>query len=119
MIGAPFRSQGWRPATGLDCAGLVWAAYAAAGRELVRPVDYPLRGWPRDRIEAGLVAAGFCAAVDAVRVGDVALIVHPARQYHLGLLGAETLIHAHAGLRRVVEAPLDATAHAAARWRLS
>lgn len=119
MVGAPFRPQGCDPATGLDCVGLVWAAYAAAGRRLARPVGYPLRGWARARIEAALVEAGFCVGVDAARVGDVALIVHPARQYHLGLLGSETLIHAHAGLRRVVEAPLDAPARAAVRWRLS
>jgi hypothetical protein len=119
MVGLPFRPQGSDPATGLDCAGLVWAAYAAAGRRLVRRVGYPLRGWPRERIEAGLVEAGFCVGVDAARVGDVALIVHPARQYHLGLLGSETVIHAHAGLRRVVETPIDAAARAAARWRLS
>lgn len=119
MVGAPFRPQGRDPATGLDCVGLVWAAYAAAERRLVRPVGYPLRGWSRERVEAGLAAAGFCVGVDTARVGDVALIVHPARQYHLGLLGSETLIHAHAGLRRVVEAPLDAPARAAVRWRLS
>ncbi len=119
MVGVPFRLQGSDPVTGLDCAGLVWAAYAAAGRRLMRPVGYPLRGWSRERVEAALVEAGFCVGVDAARVGDVALIVHPARQYHLGLLGSETLIHAHAGLRRVVEAPLDAPARAAVRWRLS
>ena len=38
MVGTRFRFQGCDPATGLDCVGLVWAAYAAAGRRLVRPV---------------------------------------------------------------------------------
>jgi len=118
MVGVPFRPQGCDPATGLDCVGLVWAAYAAAGRRLVRPVGYPLRGWSRERIEAAL-AAEFCRVDDHVRGGDVALIAHPARQYHLALLGPETFIHAHAGLRRVAETPLDAATRAAARWRLS
>ena len=58
MVGVPFRPQGHDPATGLDCVGLVWAAYAAAGRRLVRPMGYPLRGWARARIEAALVERG-------------------------------------------------------------
>ncbi|MBJ7501798.1 MAG: peptidoglycan endopeptidase [Sphingopyxis sp.] len=119
MVGARFVTQGRDPATGLDCAGLVGAAYAAAGRRLAYPFDYPLRGWPRTRIEAALTAAGFVPATDGIRAGDVALFVQPARQFHLGLLGPETFIHAHAGLRRVVETPLDAATRTAPRWRLS
>ncbi|QCB56074.1 peptidoglycan endopeptidase [Sphingopyxis sp. PAMC25046] len=119
MVGARFRPQGKDPATGLDCVGLVWAAYAAAGRRLARPAAYPLRGWGLDRIEGSLAAAGFVGAGDAVRPGDVALIVLPARQYHLGLIGRETFIHAHAGLRKVVETPLDLGVRGAGRWRLS
>ena len=119
MVGVRFRPQGHDPATGLDCVGLVWAAYAAAGRRLARPAAYPLRGWGLERIEGALAAAGFVRAGDAVRPGDVALIAHPARQYHLGLIGRETFIHAHAGLRRVVETPLDTSVRGAGRWRLS
>lgn len=119
LVGVPFRPQGRDPATGLDCAGLVWAAYAAAGRRLVGPADYPLRGWARLRIEHGLVAAGFRPVDRNGRPGDVALIALDAGQFHLGLIGTETLVHAHAGLRRIVEAPLDAATRAAARWRLS
>jgi cell wall-associated NlpC family hydrolase len=119
MVGVTFRPQGHNPATGLDCVGLVWAAYAAAGKKLVRPVGYPLRGWSRAQVEAGLAAAGFVRAPGAMRPGDVALIAFDAGQFHLGLSGSETLVHAHAGLRRVVEAPLDMATRAAARWRLS
>ena len=119
MVGTTFRPQGSDPATGLDCVGLVWAAYAVAGRALERPRGYPLRGWPCERIEAALAAAGFAAISNGVRAGDVALIAHPARQYHLALLGPGTFIHAHAGLRRVAETPLDAATRAAARWRLA
>ncbi|HEY0596701.1 NlpC/P60 family protein [Sphingopyxis sp.] len=119
MIGSRFRPQGVDPATGIDCAGLVWAAYAAAGKKLVRPVGYPLRGWSLAQVEAGLTAAGFVPAHGAMRPGDVVLIAFDAGQFHLGLSGSETLVHAHAGLRRVVEAPLDTATRAAARWRLS
>lgn len=118
MVGAPFRAQGGDPATGVDCAGLVWAAYAAAGLRLVRPRDYPLRGWARARVEEALTAAGFVAVDAAVRDGDVALIAFAAGQFHLGLIGPGSLVHAHAGLRRVVETPFDVHAEGAALWRL-
>lgn len=118
MVGAPFRPQGCDPATGLDCAGLIWAAYAIAGRRLARPAAYPLRGWPRWRIEAALADAGFVPVAGDARAGDVALIAHPAQQFHFGLLGPDSLIHAHAGLRQVVETPIDAAVSAAARWRI-
>lgn len=117
MVGVPFRTQGCDPATGVDCVGLVWAAYAAAGLRLVRPGDYPLRGWARARVEAALVAAGFVPVEARVRDGDVALIAFAAGQFHLGLTGRGSLVHAHAGLRRVVEAPFDAGTERAVLWR--
>jgi cell wall-associated NlpC family hydrolase len=117
MVGVPFRAQGCDPATGVDCVGLVWAAYAAAGLRLVRPGDYPLRGWARARVDAALEAAGFVPAVGDARDGDVALIAFAAGQFHLGLIGRVSLVHAHAGLRRVVEAPFDAGTEDAVLWR--
>lgn len=119
LVGVRFRAQGHDPATGLDCTGLVWAAYAAAGRQLVRPVDYPLRGWARERVEAGLMAAGLRPAPGDPEVGDVMLIALAAGQFHLGVSGPTSFVHAHAGLRRVVETPLDASLYGAVRWRLA
>lgn len=117
MVGVRFRPQGCDARMGLDCVGLVWTAYAAAGRLLVRPCDYPLRGWSRAQVEAGLAAAGFAPVGGAVCDGDVALIALDAGQFHLGLIGADRLVHAHAGLRRVVETPFDGSEDVA-RWRL-
>ena len=119
MVGARFRPQGCDPATGLDCVGLVWAAYSIAGRVLERPRVYPLRGWSRVQVEAGLVHAGFVPVVGDGREGDVALIAYPAGQFHLGLMGLDRLVHAHAGLRRVVETPIDDGLRDVGRWRLS
>lgn len=116
MVGVPFRPQGRDRLAGLDCVGLVWAAYAAAGRVLLAPCDYPLRGWSGERIAAALAAAGF-HRVDDRRDGDVALIALAARQFHLGVIGPASFVHAHAGLRRVVETPLD-SAMQSMRWRL-
>lgn len=117
LVGVAFRPQGRDPATGLDCVGLVWAAYAAAGKVLRAPAGYPLRGWKRERIEAALRAAGF-GAVDDRRDGDILLIPLAAGQFHLGVTGPSSFVHAHAGLRRVVETPLDA-AMQATHWRFS
>ena len=118
MVGARFRPQGHDPATGLDCVGLVSSAYAAAGKPLVRPIGYPVRGWSRDRIEEGLAAAGFEPVTGEARVGDVALIICDARQFHLGLIGQASLVHAHAGLRQVVETPFDGGSRDWWVWRL-
>ena len=94
MVGARFRAQGRSAAHGLDCVGLVAAAYAVAGRSLEVPEGYPLRGWRGERIVAGLERAGFVAAVDPLRMGDVALIALAAGQFHLGLLAPGRVVHA-------------------------
>lgn len=118
MAGVAFRPQGCDPATGLDCVGLVWAAYAAAGCMLERPRGYPLRGWSRNHVEAGLVQAGFAPSEGDAREGDVALIAYPAGQFHLMILGRTSFVHAHAGLRRVVETPIDDGLQDVEWWRL-
>ncbi|WP_428628679.1 peptidoglycan endopeptidase [Sphingopyxis sp.] len=119
LVGVRFRPQGYDPSTGLDCVGLVWAAYAAAGRRLIRPTDYPLRGWSQQRIADALRRAGFVPAVSAPQSGDVALVALAAEQFHLVLMGPDRCVHAHAGLRRVVESPLDAALLTAPRWQLA
>lgn len=118
MVGVRFRPQGYDVTSGVDCVGLVWAAHAAAGRRLVRPRDYPLRGWSRERIVEAPTASGFALVEDAPRVGDLALIALAAGQFHLGLMGRTTFVHAHAGLRRVVETPVDEGLSDAVFWRL-
>lgn len=65
------------------------------------------------------MAAGFEPVGDDVGEGDVALLALGAGQFHLGLMGTDRMIHAHAGLRRVVETPLGDAVDAMARWRLA
>lgn len=117
MVGVRFRTQGRDPTLGVDCVGLVWAAYAAAGCLLTAPCNYPLRGWSRGRVVAALAAAGF-RRVDDARDGDVVLLGLPAGQFHLGLIGCGRMVHAHAGLRRVVETPLSGT-ETMSLWRFT
>ncbi len=90
MVGVAFRPQGHVPATGLDCVGLVWAAYARGGAaSWCDRLDYPLRGWSRAQIETGLIGGGvrIVRRPGAMRPGDVALIAFDAGQFHLGLIG--------------------------------
>ena len=119
MLGVRFRLQGRDARHGLDCVGLVWAAYAAAGVRLKAPCDYPIRGWSAARVRAALDGCGLEPVADsaALCAGDVALLPMGAGQFHLAVLDQESAVHAHAGLRRVVESPLADGWAAASRWR--
>lgn len=120
LIGCPFRLHGRDPATGLDCVGLVSAALATSGVRTVVPTGYGLRNldiaqWLPLARQSGLVPApgGICP-------GEVLLIGLPHCQHHLVIAAdAATVIHAHAGLRRVVLQPLDPAWQVAAKWRLA
>ena len=117
LVGVRFRLQGRDPATGLDCVGVIVAAYAAAGVRLAALGDYPLRGMALRRAEALLAAAGLVPVRGATAPGDVGLFALPARQLHLALLAPGRIIHADAGQRRVVLAPANRLPEAATRWR--
>ncbi len=126
LVGARFRLHGRQPATGLDCVGVVLAAYAAAGAPLVAqagpdaaPADYPLRGWPLARALALVERSALVPVLPgaALRCGDVALILPGAGQIHFAMLGVTTMVHAHAALRRVVAVPMPPGAASLRRWR--
>ena len=117
LVGTRFRLQGRDAATGLDCVGVIVAAHAAAGVRLEAIDDYALRGFAAERAAAALLTAGFVRVGDAVQPGDVGLFKLPARQLHLALLAPGQMIHADAGLRRVVMAPATRLPEAASRWR--
>lgn len=119
LVGIRFRLQGRAAATGLDCVGVIVAAYAAAGTRLAAIDDYPLRGWALCRAEALVAEAGLAPVRGATRPGDVGLFALSGRQLHLALLAPGRIIHADAGLRRVVEAPASRLPEAASRWRLN
>lgn len=118
LVGVRFRLQGRDGQHGLDCVGLVWAAYQAVGVRLKAPDDYPIRGWSMARIAAAMDASGLvrCDA-EPCRTGDAALIALPAGQFHLGIMGTDQVVHAHAGLRRAVLTPLHGEWLQAMHWR--
>lgn len=100
LIGTRFRPQGRDPAVGLDCIGLVAAAAGIADP----PGGYALRGGSAEVLAAGLRAAGFRPA-RAMQAGDVLAMRSGPEQLHLGIWTGEGLVHADAGLRRIVERP--------------
>jgi len=99
-VGARFRLHGRAIATGLDCVGVAALAY---GQERV-PAGYALRGVRVDGVMAAIEAAGF-VRVQAPRPADLLLLAPGPYQHHLAVLTDRGIVHADAGLRRVVETP--------------
>lgn len=120
MVGTPFRLHGTDPATGLDCVGLVYASLVAMGRRAIVPRGYGLRNvaigqWLALAKESGLEPASGPIAAD-----EVLLVTLGYGQHHLMITRTpHEVIHAHAGLRRVVRHRLAAESAISARWRIA
>lgn len=115
-VGTRFRAQGRVPGLGLDCVGVVLVAAAAAGIRTATIPPYRLGGVPPD---AEKVFASVGAwPVDAAAPGDVLAIMPAPGQRHFGVVTPQGLVHAHAGLDRVVEGPIDAGWTITGAWRL-
>ena len=107
LIGTRFRLHGRDPATGLDCVGLAAAALQAAGLNPGPvPTGYGLSDHDHDAIHTMMQTAGLVRTALPLRTGHIALYLVGHRQHHLAIIGLQSAVHAHAGLRRVVESPL-------------
>ncbi len=102
LIGAPFRLHGRDPETGLDCVGVVAVLYGWSG---VAPDDYALRNSLSSRWVQLLDELAVRRGESQPRAGDIVLLHVGPAQYHVGVWTGDGLIHADAGLRRVVEMP--------------
>lgn len=115
-VGTRFRLHGRTPGLALDCVGVVLSAAAAVPLTLpVLPV-YGLHG-PLPDIAAILNGVGATHTSDAA-AGDVLVIAPAPDQRHLGIITPLGLVHAHAGLGRVVEGPIDPAWQVVQAWRL-
>lgn len=112
LVGAPFRLHGRDGGTGLDCVGVV---SLATGRPA--PTGYALRGADPAGVRELIEAAGLRAVQDAAP-GDVVLMRTGPGQLHLGVRTLRGLVHADAGLRRVVERPGRPEWEILGQWRL-
>lgn len=100
LVGIRFRPKGRSADSGFDCIGL---AAVAAGIACV-PSGYALRGGSLKRIVAELRLAGFGPGT-SMEPGDVLVLRAGPEQLHFGIWTGDGLVHADAGLRRVVERP--------------
>lgn len=120
LAGTPFRLHGRDPASGLDCVGVVAAAFAACGRSPPTLRGYGLRNTAIHRWIELASLAGLIDAAEGMKPGDVILVRPGAGQHHLLLaLDRDRFVHAHAGLRRVVIQPGPLPWPVERRWRIA
>lgn len=103
LVGTRFTAQGRDPEIGLDCVGLMVAAYGLDPRTV--PDDYRLSGDHRSTVMQWTKARFRRVARTQLRAGDLLLLRPGVRQWHLGLWTGAGLIHADAANRRVLERP--------------
>lgn len=119
LVDAPFRLHGRDPATGLDCIGVILAAFAGCGRSVGPPPSYALRNTGIAHILPLADRAGLVETTAEPAAGDVILVRPGPAQYHLLIQATDRhFIHAHAGLRRVVRHPAPLPWPVAMRWHL-
>jgi cell wall-associated NlpC family hydrolase len=115
-VGTRFRLHGRTPGLGLDCVGVVLVAAAAVPLTLPALPAYRLLG-PLPDIAAVLNGIGATHTSDAAS-GDILVIAPAPGQRHFGIVTPSGLVHAHAGLGRVVEGPIDPAWQVVQAWRL-
>ncbi|MFK4874358.1 hypothetical protein [Novosphingobium sp. ZW T3_23] len=121
LVGAPFRLNGRDPSIGLDCLGVVAAAMQATA---LVPNGYRLRSLRCDDADAiagklGLLPDPNPVQPSPVAPGDVLMFRPGPCQHHLAIaVDRANIVHAHAGLRRVVLGPIPANWPMLACWRL-
>lgn len=119
FVGAPFRFRGRHPRTGLDCVGLVAAALEAVDLPAPPIAPYALRQRDFTAQLDGAASAGFTPVTGDPRTGDLLLLSPGPAQVHLAVVGVGGgLIHAHAGLGKVVLTPPPAPWPIERHWRL-
>jgi len=120
FVGASFRLHGRDPIMGVDCVGLVLLAMAEVGRPGRLPVSYALRNLEPERFMRLPAAAGFFEPDDdELEPGDVLVFSPGPAQLHLAVVALSGIVHAHAGLRRVVRTPFPLPWPIIGHWRLT
>jgi cell wall-associated NlpC family hydrolase len=116
LVGTPFRLHGRDPRSGLDCVGVL---AAALGGETALPNGYTLRSRTLPDVPAIMATLGLAEARGDTRPGDILMLRCPPCQFHFAIAAAATrIVHAHAGLRKVVLGPLPEAWPVIGCWRL-
>ncbi|ALR21771.1 hypothetical protein [Sphingobium baderi] len=116
LVGVPFRLHGRSAELGLDCVGLAAVALGRAGHSGMAPSGYALRTSDVGRIETWLEQAGL-RRVAMAKAGDLALVRPGPLHLHLMIRVPGGFVHAHAGLRQVVEMPGGSPWPIISHWR--
>ncbi len=116
-VGTRFRVQGRTIGLGLDCVGVALLAAAGAGVRLGPVPPYALGGLHDDLLAQTLRALG-CRRVRRGRPGDLVEYGFIPGHRHLALISENGIIHAHAGLGRVVEGPAPSDWPVVAHWAM-
>ncbi len=104
LLGVRYRLHGRDVEHGLDCVGLVALALDGGGVAAgVVPTGYTLRGGDPDAVAAVLDTR--FARGGGRAAGDLLLFASGPGQLHLAVRAGDGLVHADAGLRRVVLRP--------------
>lgn len=102
LVGTPFHPQG-RSADGLDCVGVAVATFDVPAESVRR--NYRMRGEHEAEVRA-FVAKHFRQVPQTqLRPGDLMLMRVAQDQLHICVRTRAGFVHAHAGLRAVVETP--------------
>lgn len=118
-VGTRFRAQGRTVGLGLDCVGVALIAARAAGAAGQAVPAYTLSGDNEHRLDAVLAASGCVALGDELpQPGDLVVVAPAAGRRHLAIVTDAGMVHAHAGLARVVESPADPGWLPVSAWRL-
>lgn len=115
-VGTRFRAQGRLAGVALDCVGVALVA-ASAAKVCVAVPPYSLGG-DREPDLDDLIAASGCHAVAVAAPGDLLLVAPGPNRRHLAIVTEAGVVHAHAGLGRVVEGPLEPAWTILGAWRL-
>lgn len=119
FIGVRFQLNGRDPRRGLDCIGLIACSLEVIGEKPVVPEGYSLRNSDPSRWFNCAELSGFERESGPFEAGDVLLIKPGPGQHHLMIAANQRdVIHAHAGLRRVVRQPIVSATKFLAHWRL-
>lgn len=120
FIGVRFKLHGRDPKVGLDCIGLLACSLEAIGSIPDVPEGYLLRNADHLRWIDCAKHSGLVSVHGQIAKGDVLLVQPGPGQQHLLIVDSTTsVIHAHAGLRKVVRQSIDLNNKKLAHWRLS
>jgi murein DD-endopeptidase / murein LD-carboxypeptidase len=117
LLGAPFRLYGRSAVTGMDCVGLALLSLRGAGVIVPDPPPYRLRAGAAPMVPGWMCRAGLVAS-EGRSVGDLVLLRVGALQPHLVVELGDGIVHAHAGLGRVVRMAAMPDWPEISRWRV-